>query len=261
MSTSSSNLGQAHATRGRSQIFRPDSRTFAPAVESFRKGSSHIHRSQITFCSACPPTLSWRTPPAQTSSLLSPSSVHRNYRRSHFDQIDRKSGKCNLGQRSFATDWQKVSGITSQRSQPFRGAQTQLRSLAWVSQIQIVQPSAAFHTRTRSEWMPSISFQLGLSAAARFARFRSFPAPALLKSCRALKPTDPTTVRAPYPFRHPSSSPPKSSLASLYIKSYVHYFLLWSSIHHPGHVTSPHLITTRASLRLPVVDCTPSSVF
>ena len=41
-------------------------------------------------------------------------------------------------------EWHLVPSLSEARSQ--------LRSLAWGSQIQIVQPSAAFHTRTRSEW-------------------------------------------------------------------------------------------------------------
>jgi hypothetical protein len=197
--------------------------------------------------------LSWRTPssPDIISNLAVLRACEITKDRSHFDQIDRKSGKSNLGSVAL-----RQIGRKSVASRPSSASLSEARKPSFDHSLGVARFRSCSHqppsTRARdlSGW-PSASFQLGLSAAAAacstlvsFRSFRSFPAPALLKSCRALKPADPTyhhLVRAPYPFRHPSSSPPKSSLASLYIK--VICTLLHALEQHPQprapYLTSP----------------------
>lgn len=172
----------------------------------------------------------------------------RNYKRSHFDQIDRNSGKSNLGRAAL-----RQIGRKSVASRPSGASLSEARKPSFDHSLEVARFRSCSHqppsTRARdlSGW-PSASFQLGLSAAAArstLVSFRSFPAPALLKSCRALKPADPTTVRAPYPFRHPILLPLPQILPCIPVHKSHMYTTCCSGAASTTPGTLPHLTSSR----------------
>lgn len=184
------------------------------------KAAATFHRSQITFCSACSPTLSWRTPPAQTSSLLSPSSAHAKLQK---DRTLIKSTEA-LERAIWGSVALRQIGRKSVASRRSGASLSEARKPSFDHSLGVARFRSCSHqppsTRARdlSGWLIA-SFQLGLSAAAAAAAarstlvsFRSFPAPALLKSCRALKPapTPPLYVHLTLSVTHPppSQNPP-----------------------------------------------------
>ena len=215
--TFSSNIGQALRS-SRPQSYISPGQDFLPSNQILQKRQQPLFRSiSDHLCSACRKSCFGESQPRHS---------HLAHHTRNYKRQDLVKSTETLGSAIWGSGARRHIGERSGISSSLSEARSQLRSLAWGSQIQIVQPSAAFHTRTRSEWW--VQFWLPAGIVRCCSCCSSFVS-STTEKLQNFRPHHRMCAQPLPIINHPPLHPSPQ-------KSFVRKILLWSSTHHhpPG---------------------------